>query len=344
MPIDRLLSLALRPKQLSLLVGQETLVTALRQQMTRRAPRALLFHGASGSGKTTIARIIALALQCDHQRQWGDPCGMCWERWLDFSIHEINASEVSGIDEIREVARLGRCMPAEGSKSRVVILDEAQLITTHAQNLLLKHFEEAAATTTWIICTTVPNKILVTLRRRCMIYAVTALSPSACDTLLKSAFAKAQLKLPVTPLLKAALAAQVTSPGWLLMAVEKYQAGYSAEQAIASTDAGSIDPLPICRAIAKGDCAALKRCLADVGAEDARWVRASVAGYLRGMLRREASSVRSVVLAEALIRLGAPGVTPLEEGMMLNWLWGTLVRICLGWRKVLGGTRPIGGG
>ena len=140
---DEILSLALRPRTLSGLVGQKNLTTAIRAQMrSKRRPRAWMFTGQSGGGKTTIASIVALSLQCEHQTPdtWGDPCEVCWKQRSDYSILEINASEVSGVEEIGKIASDSKLRPMPPSKYRVYILDEAQLLTNNSQSLLLKPF------------------------------------------------------------------------------------------------------------------------------------------------------------------------------------------------------------
>src|SRR6185503_10000650 len=145
-----------------------------------RMPRAWMFIGQSGSGKTTIARILATSLNCTHN-EFGDPCSLCLKNSSKFQIHEINAGDISGVDDIREIAVGSQYAPISPTRRRVYILDEAQRISSAAQNLLLKYFEEAPRTTVWIVCTTEPDKILRTLRRRCMVYTMQAWRPTAVE-------------------------------------------------------------------------------------------------------------------------------------------------------------------
>ena len=303
------------------------MVKQIRAQAKTRMPSAWMFHGTTGVGKTTIARILAVAYQCEHQKLWGDPCAACWDRQGEFAIHEINASEVNGVDEIRKVAEMGRCRPMGGSK-RVIILDEAQRLTSPAQNLLLKDFEDTTSGVIWIICTTEPTKILPTLRRRCMMYAIKPLGFDSKEELLKKAAASIDCKLPLEPLIEKANEMQVSSPALLLMALEKYVAGALPQVAMAAAETPSqLDTLRLCKAVTAGSFKGVQEVLKDSVAEDARYVRASVCGWLRGCLMRESNPKRQTAIADSLREL-ASGTAPLEDSLMMWWLWGVLQKVC----------------
>lgn len=329
MKTDAILPLALRPRGLSEMVGQEKLVSAIRKQMSTRPPSVFLLHGSTGVGKTSLARILALSFQCDRQgKLWGEPCGECWSRWSEFCVHEVNASETNGVEEIGKVAEMGRYRPTPPSKKRVIILDEAQLMSNNAQNLLLKHFEEASKHTVWIICTTAPNKIIATLRRRCMTYQLHGLSFADREKLLKQSAEKAEVKRAIGPLVEAADSAQVSSPALLLMALEKYAAGFSPEEAVAGNEGTLVNTLAVCKAVTSGDWAKVREAVKDVTPEDVRWVRASVSGWLTGILKRESSSAKRDTIATAIRALVEPA--PVEETLLLHWLWARLHSVCKG--------------
>ena len=159
------------------LIGQKKVVSAIRSQIkSGRIPHAWMFTGITGAGKTTIARILAVALQCHHQKNFGSPCKDCWSARKDFAIYEVNASELNGVEDIGKIAANSRFAQMPPSTKRVYILDEAQMLSKNAQNLLLKFFEDASSTTVWIICTTERQKIIKTLQSRCMAYAMVPLS------------------------------------------------------------------------------------------------------------------------------------------------------------------------
>jgi len=321
--MPKILSLALRPRTLSGLYGQESMVKAIRNQMAKRPPQAWLFHGPSGSGKTTTAGIIAVSYQCSHMQIWGDPCEECWKRRGEFSIHEINASSVSGVAELEQVVEMSRFRPTHDGK-RIIILDEAQRISNAAQNMLLTPFENPPASTVWIICTTEPSKLLITLRRRCMTYQLKLLSFAGTENFLKRKAAQAKILLPLGPLLEQCNLLQVHAPAMLLMALEKYAAGATAEEAVAGTDESGIDSLRICKAVTSGDWKGVVDTLKEATPDSSRLIRASVSGWLVGCMKRDLNPRNQEKAALSLIELGNP---PLEDGVILQWLWGVLWKV-----------------
>ena len=323
--MPRVLSLSLRPRTLSGLFGQEALVKSIRHHQATRPPQAWLFTGATGTGKTTVARIMSVAYQCPHQKLWGDPCESCWAEREGFSIHEINASDVSGVDELGQVAKLSRTRPV-GSAKRVIILDEAQKISNAAQNLLLKSFEEPPATTVWIVCTTDPVKILATLRRRLTTYQIKGFTFSQREAFLTRVAATIKLARPLAPLFEQVHLADVSGPALLLQALEKYAAGSSPEESVAGTDAVSTDSLRICKAMTSGDWPSLCKLLQNVSADEVRWVRSSTAGWLRGIMRNGRSEKDTATAALSLSELMGPA--PLEDSNLIYWIWPILWKIC----------------
>src|SRR5208283_858923 len=102
---QRTLALSLRPRKFSQLIGQGSVVSAIKEQYAqKREPPAWMFVGPTGTGKTTLARILALSLQCEHG-EMGEPCEACRKEVASFAIHEINASDVSGVNEMAQVAQ-----------------------------------------------------------------------------------------------------------------------------------------------------------------------------------------------------------------------------------------------
>jgi DNA polymerase-3 subunit gamma/tau len=138
--------------------------------MVRRSavPHALLFDGTRGTGKTTTARILAAALNCDSDDA---PCGHCPSCKATFDgssmdVIEIDAASNGLVDDIRSLRQ--QVLYASSGRYRIVILDEAHSMSTAAFNALLKTLEEPPEQTVFILCTTEPSKILDTVASRCM--------------------------------------------------------------------------------------------------------------------------------------------------------------------------------
>ena len=170
-----------RPKLFSEIVGQPILTRTLRQAVVhKRVAHAYLFCGPRGTGKTSTARILAKAQNCkgidqdpkQHDAQTGEPdntCDLCQSandgRSLD--IIEMDAASHRGIDDIRNLKeRVFGSGPAEG-QVKVYIIDEAHMLTEQAFNALLKTLEEPAPWAYFILCTTEPHKIPMTIVSRC---------------------------------------------------------------------------------------------------------------------------------------------------------------------------------
>jgi replication-associated recombination protein RarA len=323
--VSEILSLALRPQRLSDMLGQKVVVDAIRKQMAARPPRSFMFSGGPGLGKTSIARIIAVALQCPHQTLWGDPCQECRGKSGQFAIQEVNASECNGVEEIAQIAETSKYEPMPPSLKRVIILDESQRISSAGQGLLLKYFEDPPEFVTWIICTTDPQKIIAPLQRRCMKYTLKPLSIRGVEFLLERSAKKIGLTRDWHPLAEQLHTHSIGSPALVLMALEKYAAGASETEAIDS-GADPVNSLAICKAVSNGDWITARKHLLQVVPEDSRYIRASVMGWMRGWLFKEGSPVKADKVATCLQELS--GMAPLEDSLLHSWLIATLYQVC----------------
>jgi DNA polymerase III subunit gamma/tau len=164
-----------RPQDFSEVVGQEHVVRTLRNAIERDEVRqAYLFAGPRGTGKTSMARILAKSLNCAHGPTT-EPDGTCHAcvsiaNGTSLDVIEMDAASQRGIDDIREIRERVVLQPAEG-RYKVYILDEAHQLTDAAWNALLKLIEEPPPHLVFVFCTTELSKVLATVRSRCQTFA-----------------------------------------------------------------------------------------------------------------------------------------------------------------------------
>lgn len=160
-----------RPKTFDELVGQEHIVQTLKNQIqNNRVGHAYLFSGGRGSGKTSTAKILARAVNCEHPIN-GEPCNQCGTcrqalegRLID--ITEMDAASNNGVDNIRDIREEVEFIPTS-AKYKVYIIDEVHMLSTGAFNALLKTLEEPPAHVIFILATTEPQKLPTTILSRC---------------------------------------------------------------------------------------------------------------------------------------------------------------------------------
>lgn len=158
-----------RPVDFNNVYGQEEVVTVLKNAIvTGKISHAYLFCGPRGTGKTTIAKIVARLVNCDNLID-GNPCGKCYNclNYLNSNdIVEIDAASNNGVDEIRELRDKVNLVPSN-AKYKVYIIDEVHMLTMQAFNALLKTLEEPPSHVIFILATTEPHKIPLTISSRC---------------------------------------------------------------------------------------------------------------------------------------------------------------------------------
>ncbi len=169
-----------RPQKFSEVIGQEHVTRTLKNAIAqRRTAHGYIFSGHRGIGKTTVARILAMALNCrSSDKPVEEPCGIC-ESCTEIragnsvDVLEIDAATNRGIDEIRELREGARYRPAR-DRFKIVILDEAHQITDAAFNALLKTLEEPPDHMVFMLATTQPEDIPQTIRSRCQHFSFRA--------------------------------------------------------------------------------------------------------------------------------------------------------------------------
>ena len=175
-----------RPKTFSEMVGQEHVVQALTNALTsQRLHHAYLFTGTRGVGKTTVSRILAKSLNCQGQDGQGGitatPCGVCQActdidsgRFVDYT--ELDAASNRGVDEVQSLLEQAVYKPVQG-RFKVFMIDEVHMLTGHAFNAMLKTLEEPPEYLKFVLATTDPQKVPVTVLSRCLQFNLRPMAP-----------------------------------------------------------------------------------------------------------------------------------------------------------------------
>jgi len=160
-----------RPRRFSDLVGQDVVVRTLKNALASgKLAHAYLLTGIRGVGKTTIARLLAMAVNCE-QREDGEPCGECVScqaisSGSSLDVQEMDAASHTKVEEMRDILETVR-YPSAGLKCKVYIIDEAHMLSRSAFNALLKTLEEPPERVMFVLATTEVDRLPVTVRSRC---------------------------------------------------------------------------------------------------------------------------------------------------------------------------------
>lgn len=299
MSTNRILSVSLRPNKLDDVIGQDDIVDIIKTQFkSKRVPHFFLIVGATGTGKTSLARIIALMLQQP------DPLSSKVDYNVPLSkydIKEINASDKNGVDDIREILELIKYKPLQPSLAKVFILDEAHQLTTPAQNALLKDLEDTPKHVYFIFCTNNDSKILATIKRRAYTINTHGINEKGLSKLLSAAKKKTGFKEDTSEFEQALLENEITSPGLILQATEKYFSGADISDAIYGVGPEtSVDTKKLCNLLSKGNWKEAVPILKTITKEDIVMIRNFILGYFKAILLNSGS----VKIAQAIKIIG----------------------------------------
>lgn len=188
-------------------------ITSVRVSLTNivnsgSIPHAFLFSGPRGTGKTSSARILAKAINCESSLKSGEPCNKCNQcvsitNGSNIDVIEMDAASNRGIDDIRALRDIVKLAPAR-SKSKVYIVDEAHMLTTEASNALLKTLEEPPSHVYFILATTNPEKLIETIKSRTTLVPFTKATSDEISRSLKRVVAGEKIKITDEDLAKIA--------------------------------------------------------------------------------------------------------------------------------------------
>ncbi|MDH2238548.1 DNA polymerase III subunit gamma/tau, partial [Pigmentiphaga sp. GD03639] len=227
-----------RPRSFDTLVGQEHVVRALTHALsTQRLHHAWLFTGTRGVGKTTLSRILAKSLNCETGIT-ATPCGQCRActeidagRFVDYL--ELDAASNRGVDEMTQLLEQAVYSPTSG-RFKVYMIDEVHMLTGHAFNAMLKTLEEPPPHVKFILATTDPQKIPVTVLSRCLQFNLKQMPPEAIVGHLEHVLAHEQLpfEIPALRLIGQAARGSMRDALSLTDQAIAYSAGNLSEEAV----------------------------------------------------------------------------------------------------------------
>ena len=296
-----------RPRSFDTLVGQEHVVRALTHALdTQRLHHAWLFTGTRGVGKTTLSRILAKALNCE-QGVSAHPCGVCQActeidqgRFVDYV--ELDAASNRGVDEMTQLLEQAVYAPS-AARYKVYMIDEVHMLTGHAFNAMLKTLEEPPAHVKFILATTDPQKIPVTVLSRCLQFNLKQMTVPAIESHLNDILHEESIPAETPALRLLAQAAQGSMRDALSLTDQAiaYSAGSVSTEAVQGM-LGTIDQSHLIQ---------LLQALID--GEGNRLIELADQMLLRGLSFGGALADLAVLLSRIAIQQRVPGALPPDE-------------------------------
>lgn len=291
------LYLKYRPQTLDEVIGNADIVSYLREALPNKdkCPHVFLLHGDTGCGKTTLARIIASEIDC-----------------APVDLKEINVADFRGIDTVREIIKSSRYFSIGGG-SRVWIFDEFHKSTNDAQNALLKLFEDSPENGYFILCTTDPQKIISTIKGRCIELQVKPLNEVEMTKLLRGVCKKEEKKISIS-VYEQIIQDSFGLPRNALQILDKVLA-VSEEQQLEMAKQSALqhsESIQLCRSLLdKSPWTKVREILVGLKDQDAEGIRRHVLGYAQSILLRQENDRAAFVIEmfrEPLYNIGFPGL------------------------------------
>lgn len=296
-----------RPRSFDTLIGQDHVVRALTHALdTQRLHHAWLFTGTRGVGKTTLSRILAKALNCE-QGVSAQPCGVCRActeidqgRFVDYV--ELDAASNRGVDEMTQLLEQAVYAPS-AARYKVYMIDEVHMLTGHAFNAMLKTLEEPPAHVKFILATTDPQKIPVTVLSRCLQFNLKQMTVPAIESHLAEILQLEEIPAEAPALRLLAQAAQGSMRDALSLTDQAiaYSAGSVSADAVQGM-LGTIDQTHLIQLLE-----------ALIQGEGARLIALADDMLLRGLSFGGALADLAVLLSRIAIQQRVPGALPADE-------------------------------
>lgn len=306
------LATGFRPRTVNGFVGMEKQAARI-MALAKNPPRAWLLQGEPGTGKTSLARVLALGYNCG---SFGAPDVEAWKNPAAYGVREINASSCNGVDDIRAVIAEAQYGAPHPAKRRAYIFDEAHRMTDAAQNAFLKELEEGKAV--YFFCSTNAGKLVKALRQRCFEVTMHLLAPESREKLVKKAAAALKFTGDVKVFLEQAEKLDIGTPRLLLVAFQNFVEGASAVEAFGFAEGGAgAEAFEFCRAYARGDKKFVRTALGSMLADEARTVRMVLCAYMRKVMLSSGKG------SDLIMALTEP--PPPEDPLFLAWFTQRIV-------------------
>lgn len=289
-----------RPKDWKQVIGQDAVVSSLKNVIEKKSSNTFLFIGPSGTGKTTLARIAAAKLGCSRQ-----------------SLLEIDAATYTGIDDIRSITSSLNYRPMVG-EVKAIIIDECQALSAQAWKALLKSLEEPPSWVYWFLCTTDANKVPKNIKTRCTTYNLKPVKSDSLIDLLREIADKERLK-PAKGIIELCAREAEGSPRQAIVNMEVCVGAKNKEQALELMQSASEAPqaIDLARALLKGaKWKSVQELLSQLKETNAESVRHVVRAYMTNVILGAKDSVTPGKAMEILDEFGTPfssgdGISPL---------------------------------